>query len=112
MKKAGSNRFPINKMNTDMYLAVNGLEKDSISKPTFSKFKKKDAYIAYKVRERVKPHKLTFNTDFQRLKRATENKKRIETLEKWKENKIAETFININSDHSSCKALKIWKEKV
>ena len=111
-EKSGDGRFAINKMETDMYLAVNDLEKDSISAPIFSKFNKKDVYIVYKVRDRFKPHRLSFDTDFQRLKRVTENKKKSEVLEKWKKNVIQKTFVKINSDHSSCKALRIWKRKV
>ena len=111
-EKSGDGRFPINTMETDMYLAISDLLKDSISAPIFSKFKKKDAYFVYKVRNRFKPHRLNFNADFQRLKRATENKKKGDFLEKWKKKSVQKTFIKVNSNHSSCESLKVWKRKV
>ena len=55
-----------------------------------------------KLKSRIEAHKATITEDFQVMKDVVMAKERQETLQKWVENKIKNTYVRMNPDYDGC----------
>ena len=56
-------------------------------------------------------HVADFSTDYVRIKELALTDKQLKTIKKWMEEKINETYVNVNSDSSYCNFAYNWKKK-
>lgn len=109
--KTGLNRFSFSDMQPDMYLAVKDLQKAAIAAPSQGQFDGRKACFLYKMDERFPPHKLSYASDFQRLRKETLAKKKEKKLLDWRDANIPDTFIEVSKPYQHCQRLKPWLGK-
>jgi len=63
-----------------------------------------------KVEDVIPAHKITLETDYDRIKQMALNKKKGEMVEKFVNSKLPTTFISIDSRYDSCQFKSSWKK--
>lgn len=64
-----------------------------------------------KIEDVIPTHKITLETDFDRIKQMALNKKKNEMIEKFVNSKLPTTFISIDGRYDSCKFKGNWKKE-
>jgi peptidyl-prolyl cis-trans isomerase SurA len=70
----------------------------------------KDAYRILLLKEKTLPHKATMN-DYDRLQKWALERKKMEAIDKWINEKVKVTYIKINTPYDSCKFAHKWMTK-
>ncbi|TXD84237.1 peptidylprolyl isomerase [Subsaximicrobium wynnwilliamsii] len=60
------------------------------------------------VTDRINDHKADFAKDYLKIKNLTEQEKQYETIKKWQDEKINDTYVKISEDYRSCKFDGNW----
>ena len=104
--------FELKNLPPDLYPKVQNLKEGEISiafnNPTRTG---KTRYEIYTVSDRVEEHKADFALDYVKIKDFALQAKRIKAIEKWQNEKIAETYIKLNGDYRNCDYSSNWLKK-
>ena len=102
-------RFELTKMDPLLYSQIKDLNDNQMSMPlqdnsdnSISKYK------ILKITNRFEEHKADFSTDYVKIKELALTDKQLKTIKKWMEEKIEETYVNVNSDSSYCDFVYNW----
>ena len=60
------------------------------------------------VTDRINEHEADFAKDYLKIKNLTEQDKQFKAVEKWVNEKIMDTYININGDYRDCDFNSNW----
>lgn len=103
-QETGTTRFEMSQLPQEVARVVANMQPGEISKPFIMKEQKKDRDIVAIVRltSRIEPHKANLSDDFQRIKDMYESAQKQQILNKWLENKIADTYIRIEDGWRGC----------
>ncbi|MFW5659353.1 MAG: peptidylprolyl isomerase, partial [Bacteroidota bacterium] len=108
--KTGSYKIPLDKLEVDLYLAIDEMEVGDISEPieVFQKGQQiEKAYEIVYLRERHPPHRASLETDYEKFAEAARQAKQAEALDEWFENAKSQVYIEIK--HEGCEqALQEW----
>ena len=95
--------FELKNLPPDLYPKVQNLKEGEISiafnNPTRTG---KTRYEIYTVSDRLEEHEADFALDYVKIKEFTLQAKRIKAIEKWQNEKIAETYIKLNGTRKDC----------
>ncbi|MFI8378216.1 peptidylprolyl isomerase [Leeuwenhoekiella sp. NPDC079379] len=104
--------FELKNLPPDLYPKVQNLKEGEISiafnNPTRTG---KTRYEIYTVSDRIEEHKADFALDYVKIKDFALQAKRIKAIEKWQNEKIAETYVKLNGDHRNCEYSSNWLKK-
>ena len=89
---------------------IAGLNKDDITEVFEDETDKKKSVSIVKVDEVIPEHRITLNTDYERVKNLTLNKKKNDMVEKWVKTQLPTTFISIDKRYDSCDFKQQWKK--
>ena len=105
-------RFELVKMDPLLYSQVKDLKDNEMSmslldnsENTVSKYK------ILKVTNRFDEHTADFSLDYVKIKELALTEKQLKAVKKWMEDKIKDTYVNINSDSSYCNFVYNWKKE-
>ena len=104
-------KFDLTLMGPELYGRVNNLKVGDITEPFFEEIRggeKMHKIILMKSKDET--HKADFVKDYEKIQRLTLQKKQEETIEKWVEGKIGDTYIKIGDDFKACPFEKNWKK--
>ena len=81
-----------------------------MSKPfEFTTQRGRKGYRAIQLRSRTKPHKASLALDYSKIKAAALESKKNKFMSEWVEQKIKDTYIELDPQFSSCEDLVKWK---
>ena len=104
--------FELKNMDPDIYPKVQNLKVGDISQvynnPTRTG---RTRYEIYTVSDRVEEHKADFAQDYVKIKNLALQAKQIKAVQKWQNEKIAETYIKLNGDYRGCDYKNNWLKK-
>ena len=105
-------RFELTKMDPLLYSQVKDLEDNQMSMPLLDN---SDNFISkykiLKVTNRFDEHVADFSKDYVKIKDLALTEKQLKTVKRWMEDKINETYVNINSDSDYCSFVYNWKKE-
>ena len=104
--------FELKNLPTELYPKVQNLKEGDISiafnNPTRTG---KTRYEIYTVSDRIEEHKADFALDYVKIKDFALQAKRIKAIEKWQNEKIAETYVKLNGEYRNCEYSSNWLKK-
>jgi peptidyl-prolyl cis-trans isomerase SurA len=104
-------RFELTKMDPLLYSQVKDLEDNEMSMPLLDNSDNSASkYKILKITNRFDEHVADFSKDYVKIKELALTEKQLKTVKRWMEEKIGETYVNVNSDSSYCNFAYKWKK--
>jgi len=104
--------FELTKMEPELYSQIQNLKENEVSlvlkdadRVNETKFK------ILMVTDRTDEHEADFSKDYLKIKSLALQEKQLNTVEKWQNEKIIETFVKVNGDHRDCEFNSNWLKK-
>jgi len=105
-------RFELVKMDPLLYSQVKDLKDNEISMPLLDNSENTvSKYKILKVTNRFDEHTADFSLDYVKIKELALTEKQLKAVKKWMEDKIKDTYVNINSESSYCNFVYNWKKE-
>ena len=107
--ETGDNKFELTKLDPVLYNQIRNLKDGEISYPILdedrSGIKK---YKILLISNRFDEHKANYSLDYSKIKELALKEKQIKIIQIWMEEKIEETYINVNKDSRKCIFVNNW----
>lgn len=108
-RETGDSKFELNKMDAKMFSTVDKLKEAELTEVFFEETREGEkSYKLMTVRQRVDAHEADMSKDYAKIQQLALEKKRNETLEKWFETRIKDTYVKINGEHKECEYKYNW----
>lgn len=105
----GDTRFELTKMDPILYNQIKNLEEGEISLPLLDEDQSgAKKYKLLKVVKRYPEHTADYAQDYIRIKELALKDKQLKTIQKWMEEKIEDTYVNVNKANRSCTFKNDW----
>lgn len=106
-------RFELNKMeDRALYSLVSNLKEGEVSQPAIKVGPTGDkSYRIVKVNKRLKEHLIDYVEDYTKVKELALNKKQGDAVAKWLNDKINDTYIDIQGEYRDCEFQNNWLKK-
>lgn len=104
--------FELTKMDPELYTQIESLNDGEVS--LVLQDEDRINPIKFKlltVTDRINEHEADFAKDYLKIKNLTEQDKQFKAIEKWVNEKIMDTYININGDYRNCDFESNWLKK-
>ncbi|OFZ65789.1 MAG: hypothetical protein A3D92_11940, partial [Bacteroidetes bacterium RIFCSPHIGHO2_02_FULL_44_7] len=100
----------LNQVDQQIYILTDNMEKGDISQPNlyFNIYERKQGVRIIRLMERTTPHRANLQDDYELIKRAAENQKKQEIIEKWTKDNISKAFIRIDDEYQDCDFRFAW----
>lgn len=110
--KTQDTRFELTKMDPSLYGQVSNLKDDAISQPVLDTDENgKKSFKLLTVTNRINEHIADYATDYLKIKELALKEKQINTIGKWFDEKIKETYIKILGEYRDCTYTNNWVKK-
>ena len=108
--QSGNNRFEVSALDRGLFAVVNKMEQGELSETGyFQSQDQREAFRIVRLDKKFEPHKANLDIDFTRIKGFALQEKQSRIVEEWKEEKLVETFVKINTGYFSCdQTLATW----
>ncbi|MBT8288084.1 MAG: peptidylprolyl isomerase, partial [Bacteroidia bacterium] len=104
--------FELTKMEPELYAQIQNLKANEVSLVYKDSDRVNDTkFKILMVMDRVDEHEADFAKDYLKIKSLSLQEKQLKAIEKWQNEKIAETFVKINGDHRDCDFNSNWLKK-
>lgn len=104
--------FELTKMDPTLYSQVINLEEGVVSNPILEYDRTGKAfYKLIMVTDKKEEHVAEYGKDFLKIKELALKEKQIETIAKWQEEKIKDTYIKITGEYRDCEYTNNWLKK-
>ena len=109
--QTGENRFERSKLPMKQVYAIAGKSAGEISEPFETDFENRKALELLRLDEVIPTHKISLETDYTRVKNMAIQQKQQETLFKWIDDNLPDTFVKIHEDYQNCDYEFNWLKK-
>ena len=101
--QSGNNKFEVSQLDRGLFGLISSLTEDEISAATFYRTEdQREAFRIVRLDAKYEPHRANLDLDFTRIKGFALQQKQAKTVEEWKEEKLADTFVKINEGYYDC----------
>ena len=101
--QSGNNKFEGSQLDRGLFALISTLENDEISEASFYRTEdQREAFRIVRLDANYEPHKANLDLDFTRIKGFALQQKQAKTVEDWKNEKLADTFVKINEGYYDC----------
>ena len=101
--QSGNNKFEVSQLDRGLFALISSLEDDEISEASFYRTEdQREAFRIVRLDANYEPHKANLGLDFTRIKGFALQQKQAKTVEDWKNEKLADTFVKINEGYYDC----------
>jgi len=108
----GDTRFELTKMDPNLSAQVYNLGDGEISPVYVDEDRTgRKRFKILTVTNRFEEHVADYAIDYEKIRELALTQKRIKAIEKWQEEKIRETYININKDYADCNYANNWMQQ-
>jgi peptidyl-prolyl cis-trans isomerase SurA len=105
-------RFELTKMDPALYQQISNLKENEISVPLIDEDQRgMKRYKLITVKHKTDEHVADYAQDYTRIKDFALKEKQLETITKWADSKIKETYIKINGEYRECDFIHNWFKK-
>ena len=102
-------RFDLTKMEPTLSAQVYNLEEGEVSQVlTERDYTGKSSFKILSVTKRYEEHPAEFINDYEKIKDLALKEKQIEAIADWQDEKIDETYVNVNKDYHDCDFTNNW----
>lgn len=100
----------LSQIDQEMGSALTRMEIGELTEPMIyeDRQRRKEGVRIIRLRDRTQPHQANLTDDYTFIKRAAENRKKEEGIQKWVNEESKETYINIDEKFSHCDYLYNW----
>ena len=110
--QTGDTRFELTNLDPILYSQIRNLNDGQISQPLIeeerSGLKK---YKILKVSNRFDEHVADYSLDYSKIKSLALKEKQLNLIQKWMDEKIESTYVNVNKDSKKCSFANNWIKK-
>ncbi|HZW63712.1 MAG TPA: peptidylprolyl isomerase [Flavobacteriaceae bacterium] len=101
--------FELTRMDPELYGQIQDLKDNEISLVLTDQDRTgKVTFKIVTVSDRIDEHEADYSRDYLKIKELALNEKQFETIEKWQNEKIMETYIKISEDYKNCDFSGNW----
>ncbi len=101
--QSGNNKFEVSQLDRGLFGLISSLTEDEISAASFYRTEdQREAFRIVRLDANYEPHRANLDLDFTRIKGFALQQKQAKTVEEWKEEKLADTFVKINEGYYDC----------
>jgi peptidyl-prolyl cis-trans isomerase SurA len=105
-------KFDLSKMDPTLSAQVYNLKEGEVSKVLTDRDRTgKSSLKILTVTKKYPEHKANYAKDYERIKQLALREKQIKAINKWQNEKIEETYINVNKDYQDCDFSGNWLKK-
>ena len=107
--ESGDTHFDLTRMDPDLYAKVSNLKEGEIS--NVFRDETRQGLKMYKIlllKSRTEAHTADLAEDYVKIMELALQKKKTESIEKWSDEKIKDTYVNINDVYTSCEFKSNW----
>ena len=105
-------RFELTKMDPALYQQISNLKQNEISVPLIDEDQRGlKRYKLITIKEKTDEHVADYANDYARIKEFALKEKQLETIGKWADSKIKDTYIKINGEYRNCEYVQNWLKK-
>ncbi|MCB0445158.1 MAG: peptidylprolyl isomerase, partial [Gelidibacter sp.] len=104
--------FELTKMDPELYTQIQSLKDNEVS--LVLQDEDRINPIKFKiltVTDRINEHEADFAKDYLKIKNLAEQDKQFKAIGKWMDEKIMDTYININGEYRNCEFTSNWLKK-
>ncbi|GEQ86722.1 peptidylprolyl isomerase [Patiriisocius marinistellae] len=106
-------RFDLTKMDPTLGAQVYNLQEGEVSKVFVDQDRTgKKTFKFLTVTNRYDEHPADFIKDYEKIKELALRQKQINTIEKWQNKKIKDTYISVDKDYKDCEFASNWTKKL
>jgi peptidyl-prolyl cis-trans isomerase SurA len=107
----GDTRFDLTKMDPTLSAQVYNLAEGEVSKVFTDRDRTgKSSYKILTITKRYEEHPADYVKDYEKIKELALKEKQIKAIQQWQEEKIGETYINVNRDYTDCEFSNNWQK--
>lgn len=108
----GDSKFELTRMDPTLYSRISGLKVGETTAPFYDETREGEKMfkILY-LKSKTEPHTANFVDDYVKIQNLALQKKKEETVDKWAQDKIADTYIKLNGEYIECTFDKNWKKQ-
>jgi peptidyl-prolyl cis-trans isomerase SurA len=107
----GDTRFDLTKMDPTLSAQVYNLAEGEVSKVFTDRDRTgKSSYKILTITKRFEEHPADYVKDYEKIKELALKEKQIKAIQEWQEEKIGETYINVNRDYTDCEFSNNWQK--
>ena len=105
----GDSRFELTKMDPQLYSQIKSLKEGEISSPLLEADRSgAQKYKILQIVKRYDEHQANYSKDYAKIKELALKDKQVRTIKKWMEEKITDTYVNVNRSFRSCDFNDNW----
>ena len=105
----GDSRFELTKMDPQLYSQIKSLNEGEISLPLLEADRSgAQKYKILQIVKRYDEHQANYSKDYAKIKELALKDKQVRTIKKWMEEKITDTYVNVNRSFRSCDFNDNW----
>ncbi len=105
---SGTTKFESGHLDAKIFFVVDKLKVGEISAPVLMTDRGKQDYRIYYLKERTNPHKANLDQDYARIHQWALDRKKMDVIEAWINERIASTYLNIMEPYRSCVFQRKW----
>lgn len=104
-------KFDLTKIDPSLGAQVYNLEEGELTQVlTERDFTGKSIFKLLTVTKKYQEHQADFKNDYEKIKDLALKEKQIKAIQKWQEDKIKETYVNVNNDYIDCEFTNNWQK--
>ena len=105
----GDSRFELTKMDPQLYSQIKSLKEGEISLPLLEADRSgAQKYKILQIVKRYDEHQANYSKDYAKIKELALKDKQVRTIKKWMEEKITDTYVNVNRSFRGCDFNDNW----
>ncbi|WP_245962985.1 peptidylprolyl isomerase [Ulvibacter antarcticus] len=105
-------KFDLTKMDPTLSAQVYNLKEGEVSKVFTDRDRTgRSKFKILTITNRLEEHPADYVKDYEKIKELALKEKQIRAIEKWQEEKINETYVNVNEDYRDCEYASNWVKK-
>lgn len=109
---SGDTKFEQTRMDPELYSKVSSLEAGELSRVFMDETRQgKKMFKVLLLKSKTEAHQADLGMDYEKIMDLALQKKKTETIEKWSEDKIKDTYVKINDTYMTCEFKSDWSKK-
>ena len=105
-------RFDLTKMDPTLSAQVYNLKEGEVSKVFTDRDRTgRSKFKVLTVTKKIEEHPADYVKDYEKIQELALKQKQIKAIESWQEEKILETYVNVNEDYRDCEYASNWVKK-
>jgi peptidyl-prolyl cis-trans isomerase SurA len=109
---SGDTKFEQTRMDPELYSKVSSLEEGELSRVFLDETRQgTKMFKVLLLKSKTQAHEADLGKDYEKIMDLALQKKKTESIEKWSEEKIQDTYVKINDAFMSCEFKSDWSKK-